>query len=714
MPVKKKIILTVIVVVFLSLSFNLFFNFFYVLPSLESLEADEGEKNLKRAVLAVNRDLEHLNMFCYDWAEWDDSYRFVEDRNREFSNSNLVENTFLHNRLALLFFIDKGGVVVWGRCYSDELEEFISIEEFPEQQWPQNHPLLQHCRNDSFIKGYLETSEGAMMLASRPIVPSSGVGEIRGTLVMGRLICEGCVEMMRERTQLDMEIWSMDCDTLPQSDCLAKGKLTLENPSFFVRDKDWIYGYTFLDDIYLQPALLLRIKAWRTIYKRSSEGVLVDMLFTVLAAVFVIFFISYLLHRFVSRPLARFSTAIADIRVGGEMRELSVHPFDDEIGHLQQEFNLMLQRLYKDAEKRELIEADLRVSEASLSAVLNAAPDGILTLNNEGIIMTVNPAAAAMFGYGLSDLLGENILILSAPQQQNLLKEEIVKLREDPESSVFSLGVEVSGMRRDGTFLLLHCKVGRVEIESGIRFVCIFRDVSGLKEIHERLMRTKHLASIGEMGASIAHEIRNPLAGISGAVQVLTDMSSEERPDYPVLQEVSRLAGRIEGTVGQMLEYAKDWQLEQRLTFIVALIKETVAVYSRQADLRGAVISVEGNEDIRALLDPELIGQVLVNLMENAVASCTDRNPEILWQVEKSQRKVYITLQDNGSGIDSDVQKNIFKPFFTTKVDGHGLGLAICQKIIERHNGNITVESEVGVGTKMTIVLPKSKFLKAS
>ncbi len=318
-----------------------------------------------------------------------------------------------------------------------------------------------------------------------------------------------------------------------------------------------------------------------------------------------------------------------------------------------------------------------------------------------------------MFGYKSGALLEKSIFILSSAQQQCLLKEEIVKFRKNPDNSVFSLGVEVSGVRYDGTFLLVHCKAGRVEIDGAIRFICIVRDVSGLREIHERLMRTKHLASIGEMGASIAHEIRSPLAGISGAVQVLTDLSSEERPDYNILRGINRLTERIEGTVSQMLEYAKDWQPEPRLTFIVSLIKESVAVYSQQAGLKGAVIKVEGCDEIRALVDPELISQVLVNLMENAVASCAGSHGELTWLVDKSSREVYIILQDNGSGIDSEVQKSVFKPFFTTKKSGNGLGLAICQKIIERHNGTITLETEVGVGTKVIIMLPKSKFLRA-
>lgn len=439
---------------------------------------------------------------------------------------------------------------------------------------------------------------------------------------------------------------------------------------------------------------------------------MVDMISSLMTAIFVVFLITYLLHRSVSRPLSRFSRSIAEICSCGEIKQLDLHPFDDEIGILQLEFNRMIQRLHEDAGKRELIETDLRLSKASLSAILEAAPDGIMTLDNRGIIRSANPAASRMFGYKSDSLLGKSILTLSGQQQQTLLQEEVVKLREDPANSAFSLGVEVSGIRRDGTHLLVHCKVGLIEGGGKSRFICIVRDVSGLKEIHERLMRTKHLASIGEMGASIAHEIRNPLAGISGAVQVLTGMSSEKNPDFLVLKEISRLTGRIEGTVARMLEYAKDWQPEPKLCTIVDLVNEKVAEYSRQVELGDTVIRVEGSAEIRALIDPDLIGQVLVNLMENAVYSCHDHHGELLWQVKKSLREVYITLQDNGCGIDNEVQENIFKPFFTTRASGNGLGLAICQKIVERHNGTIAIDSKVDVGTKVTIILPKSKFLK--
>jgi two-component system sensor histidine kinase HydH len=317
-----------------------------------------------------------------------------------------------------------------------------------------------------------------------------------------------------------------------------------------------------------------------------------------------------------------------------------------------------------------------------------------------------------MFGYPLDGLLGCNILTLADKEQQDLLREEALTFRREPENSVFILGVEVTALRADGSNLLIHCKARPIEIRGEEQYICMIRDVSGLKEIHEKLMRTKHLASLGEMGASIAHEIRNPLAGISGAVQVLSDLSSVEKPDYLVLKEIRLLTERIEETVVRMLEYAKDWQLEPRLCRITELVEETVAAYNRQAKFEDISIEIVGCKDAKALIDPDLIGQVLVNLIENAVDACNGKG-KLIWRIEKGLQEVSVSLQDNGAGVTDEVKVNIFKPFFTTKESGNGLGLAICQKIVEKHNGTISVKSKIGVGTRVTIVLPQSKFLKA-
>lgn len=712
MTVKKKIIVSVFVVVLIFLGLQIVMDYLYVLPTIKRLEIERAEKDLKRAVMTVRRELDYLSFLCQSWAEWDDSYRFMKDRNREFIASDLSEKSFVNNRVTLIFFLDLKGRVVWGKCYSEELSEFISIAEFPEQNWPQDNYLLQHSQREGVLEGYMKTSEGTMMIVARPVVPGSGDGVVRGTLVMGRLFCHNCIDVLRERTQVEMELWPMDSDELTHEACFIKEKLDDKHPTFVDRNSDWIYGYTVFYDFFGKPVLMLRTKAWRSMYKGFVESFVADIFFHFGAALFVVFLLCFLLQRAIGRPLAHFSKTIAEIKSGVQMRPVDLQIADDEIGQLQYEFNLMAQRLCDEAQEREQVESALRVSEEHLRAVLNAAPDGIMTLDYEGIVRAANPAAERMFGYSSGGLLGCNIMTLADKEQQDILREEALKFRRDPENSVFILGVEITALRADGSNLLIHCKARPIQIRGEEQFICMIRDVSGLKEIHEKLMRTKHLASIGEMGASIAHEIRNPLAGISGAVQVLSDLSSVEKPDYLVLQEIRLLTERIEETVVRMLEYAKDWQLEPRLCRITDLVEETVAAYNCQAKFADIRIEIIGCKDAKALIDPDLIGQVLVNLIENAVAACNG-NGELVWRIETGLLEVSISLQDNGAGVTDEVKESIFKPFFTTRESGNGLGLAICQKIIEKHNGTISVASKIGIGTEVTIVLPQSKFLKA-
>lgn len=713
MTVKKKIIITVFIVVSIFLALQVVMDYRYILPTIEKMEQELVEKDLKRVVMAVSRELDQLSFFCRGWAEWDDSYQFLLDHNSEFIASNLGAQSFINNRMALVYFIDLSGRVVWGHCYSHELGEFISIKEFPGADWPVDHFLLRHRQRGSVSKGYMRTSEGVMMVVARPVVPSSTKGEARGTLIVGRIFCDNCINVLRERTQVDLVLWPIDSDAMSHDACHVKDQLGSGSSTYIDRDKDWIFGYTVFSDFFERPVLLLRTKTWRSVYKEVVDGFVADIFFHLAAGLLMVLLLSYFLHCSIGRPLAVFSKSIAEIKSGGQMKPVDIHASSGEIRHLQFEFNQMAQRLLDDSQKREQFESDLKVSKESLRAVLNAAPDGILTLDEKGLIRSVNPAAEQMFGYPRDGMQGAKILSLVAVQQQAMLREEIVKFLQDPENSVFTLGVEITAVRADGSNLLVHCKANSVVIGGEERVICIVRDVSGLKEIHEKLMRTKHLASIGEMGASIAHEIRNPLAGISGAVQVLSDLSSEEKPEYLILKEVRQLTERIAGTVVQILEYANDWQLKPKLCQVTTLIEETVADYSRHAKLENIDIRVKGSGDIRALIDPDLIGQVLVNLIENSIDSYSGEPGELLWQVRKGSREVYITLKDNGSGIQDDLKEDIFKPFFTTKERGNGLGLAICQKIIEKHNGTIFLESQVGVGSKVTIVLPKSKFLQA-
>ncbi|MBN2332192.1 MAG: PAS domain S-box protein [Deltaproteobacteria bacterium] len=710
MSIKSKIFILLALLGVLFVAVNVAIQYQCILPGFKTLEQRESEKNLNRAVKAVERDLEHLSLLCYDWSEWDDTYDFVADGNQEYIDSNLVLTTFTHNRLALLYIIDRSGKVIWGKIYDKEIEEFITLPDFPEDQWPADHPLLGHRQPESVLNGYLMTSGGALTLSSRPILPSMGDGPIRGTLIMGRFLCDNCIQMMREQTQVDLNVWSFNCDTLPPNVCLIKDQLTPRQPVLFQENDKVTFGYTFFPDIFGSPAMILQVATQRDIFNKGLQVLKANALGTSIAALATILFLAFLLHSIISKPLTALETTLQYISRSGTLQQVDEKLLThDEIGMLGMEFNRMIIRLQNDLERRKQAEQALAAKETHLNTLLSTAPDGIVTVNHKGIIESANRAMELISGYGTTELLGRHLLFLIPARYQDAVKQEVNVFIAGSETSLGRQGMEITAMRKDGSELPIHVLACTMDIDQKHKYACFIRDISELKELHDNLLRTRHLAAIGEMGASIAHEIRNPLAGISGAVQVLVENAPADSPDLHVLNEILQMASRMESSVDQMLEFAKDWNPEITRCDLVELIDTIIREARINKDLKNATIYFKGPEASPSWVDPVLFSQVLVNLLHNAAESF-DGPGEINCLLERHDRETIITLQDNGAGMTPEVLAKVFKPFFTTKIKGTGLGLSICQKIIEKHGGSITLSSTVGVGTKAVITLPGKKL----
>ena len=244
-----------------------------------------------------------------------------------------------------------------------------------------------------------------------------------------------------------------------------------------------------------------------------------------------------------------------------------------------------------------------------------------------------------------------------------------------------------------------------------------------LKQFHaEQLKRADRLATIGELAAGIAHEIKNPLAGIAGATQVLAGEFGEDDPRYPVTQEILKLIERLDSTIRDLLDFARPSVPKIVPTDIADLVHKTLFLIEGMPEIKnyGIDVSLDMDPSMPMVpLDPDLIRQVFLNMAVNAIqampdggvltiAGCPSADPE-LGEVHPVEDYVVISFTDTGAGIDSDKIKSIFAPFFTTKVHGTGLGLPITLRLVEQHHGRITVDSEVGKGSVFRVYLPKSE-----
>jgi signal transduction histidine kinase len=236
------------------------------------------------------------------------------------------------------------------------------------------------------------------------------------------------------------------------------------------------------------------------------------------------------------------------------------------------------------------------------------------------------------------------------------------------------------------------------------------RDITKTKDMQEQLFRAKHLATIGEMGASVAHEIRNPLAGISGAVQVLLDKHPADDPHKPILEKVLDQVNRVEATVRQLLDYSREWNITPGPNRLLDLARDVVAEAEGQDTFKHIHFAFSGDTDLAASVDADLLKQVLWNLFSNA-AQAMDQGGTVEIAAYKVEKVCCLEVKDSGGGISDENMKKLFQPFFTTKVYGTGLGLAICRRIVEAHGGTITINSTPGEGAQVLLQFPEGEKL---
>ncbi len=241
-----------------------------------------------------------------------------------------------------------------------------------------------------------------------------------------------------------------------------------------------------------------------------------------------------------------------------------------------------------------------------------------------------------------------------------------------------------------------------------------------IKKYHqEQMLRVDRLATVGEMAAGIAHEIKNPLAGLAGATQILSKEFPADDQRRGITEEMLKLINRLDKIIKDLLTFSRKTEPELIVSSINEEIEKVLFFVTKQAEKSNIVINKELNEEIpRILMDPDRIQQVFLNIVLNALQAMThggtlhiSTNMEIV-EVESDDiliPGVYVvsSFKDSGVGIPEDILQRIFKPLFTTKNQGTGLGLSISQKIIEEHRGKIIVESKEDIGTIFKVYLPK-------
>ncbi|MBA2540231.1 MAG: PAS domain-containing protein [Deltaproteobacteria bacterium] len=331
--------------------------------------------------------------------------------------------------------------------------------------------------------------------------------------------------------------------------------------------------------------------------------------------------------------------------------------------------------------------------------IVRSLSAGLITTAPDGTVLTANQAACDILGKPAPELTHKS-LETAMPGLLAMIAESRELRRADLAVGALVLGVTVSPLRD-----LDDQVIGRV---------VNFQDLTELRRLESHMRRAERLATVGELAAGVAHEIRNPLASISGSIELLRAAPQVSEDDRTLMNIVHREIQRLNVLIGDLLDYANPRPSQPVELDLGVMVRETVQVARADQAFNDLELTCEVDAPLAITADSAKLRQVLWNLLRNAGDAAITGGKHVRVEARGAGIAVTISVVDDGPGIAKDKLARIFDPFFTTKQKGTGLGLATCHAIVTEHGGRIDVESDPGKGTKMVVRLPRTKLSSAT
>lgn len=350
------------------------------------------------------------------------------------------------------------------------------------------------------------------------------------------------------------------------------------------------------------------------------------------------------------------------------------------------------------------------------AALVEAMQDGVCVQMPDSRIVQANQSFADLVGLPLDQIVGRHcreVFGCHSGTQTDLCAHAASRTSGRAESE--EINGTLSGRRLRARVSPVRDKQNQVAA-----YIMVVRDITGVVAQERELARIEHLSRFGELAAGLAHEIKNPLAGIQGAVDILIQRRSAGDPERRVLENVRREVERIDGTIQMLLDRARPRPFKLRRASLTDAVLRAVQLGRHQADSlhlqKGGSVGINftpGDQPIHLMMDSSQIEDAVLNLILNSLEAIDgDGNVTVSVGLNGAGNSAFpeavVTVKDTGRGIPAESLARIFTPFFTTNPNGTGLGLPAVRRIARAHGGKVEVESEVGQGTTFTLRLPLS------
>jgi signal transduction histidine kinase len=363
--------------------------------------------------------------------------------------------------------------------------------------------------------------------------------------------------------------------------------------------------------------------------------------------------------------------------------------FTQTTARMEESYRLLEARVHSLDRELQDKNRELTVATEYLNAVLNSMSDGVIAVNSSGAITTMNRAAALILGRASDEFVGRSY---ADEFGQGPPRQDAPRLRELK--------------HHDGASVPVSERAAPIADASGERLgtVYVFQDLRELEALREEVRRKDRLAALGQMAATIAHEIRNPLGGIQGFAALLQRDVPEDDPRRRLVERILAGTKSLDRVVNELLEYTRPVEINAESVDVRSVVDAAIEFLPASPEGVELVNGVEPDTPLRA--DGHKLKQVLLNVLLNAVQSVGESG-RIEVSAESRNGHVTISVRDSGAGIPPEDLDKVFMPFFTTREKGTGLGLAAASKIVESHGGRIEAETAPGEGAIFHIRLPR-------
>lgn len=709
-----------------------------LLSGFAELEEREARQNVERVRETISSRLDDLSSKAGDWANWDDTYRFVRDGNRSFVQTNPTDETFKQLRINLVLIVNTAGRTVYGKAFDLKRDRQAPLPAGLEEHTSSGKLLLKHRDAHSHFEGILSLPQAPMLVASRPILTSQGTGPIRGTLLMGRYLDDSEVIQVGKNTHVALTLIRFTDSDIPSELRAVSGTLASRNPVLIqALHERFISSYQLVRDVYGKPALVLRADMPRNIYRQGQASIRYFVVWLLAAGLVFALLTLGLLERSVLLPMTSLDSSVNRIATTGNLSARVDPPAKNELGSLAESINAMLDALERSVHGRQ-------ESETRYRAVVEQSSDGIFLIEADTKqIIEANAAGQTLLGYGPQEILGLTVHdIVGGPPED--VDAQIARVLEKKRHFIGELPCR----RKGGT--LVDAELSATLIAYGGRqaLCVVVRDISERKRAEAELERHReHLEELveertAELRASNERleleivERGQTQQALHGAVEELDAERKrmEELAKKTIeVQESERqyLASEIhddllQGLVAtsyflQMIN-APDKRTAERKEKLIEILRATIdrgrALISEIEPIRepeiGLIPAIKRSIDIALagtsidvdFVRPKKLPAIslaaktnILRIVQEALMNARKHSQatELSLKISTTKGRLVVEIKDNGKGFDLEAVSG--------KIVGH-YGLLAMKERAHLVDGELTVASTPGNGTTLKGTFP--------